>query len=162
MIYALENTVGVRGGNNRFFWFCGLHYNQKPSGWNGFCTLADFYDKFEDVDTRRGAAYTGVTNVTGLRVGLLEGQQFDQNGTPLKDRKGNNLAFTRKVALQETGNDLEITGIRVIKNAAPISHRVSTVMLRRTRCLPSRRRDADEGRSFTEKRQRCRCSHHHE
>ena len=33
----------------------------------------------------------------------------------MKDRKGNNLAFTRKVALQETGNDLEITGIRVIK-----------------------------------------------
>ena len=115
MIYALENTVGVRGGNNRFFWFCGLHYNQKPSGWNGFCTLADFYDKFEAADTRRGAAYTGVTNVTGLRVGLLEGQQFDQNGVALKDRKGNNLAFTRKVALQETGNDLEITGIRVIK-----------------------------------------------
>ena len=59
--------------------------------------------------------YTGVTNVTGLRVGFLEGQQFDQNGVALKDRKGNNLAFTRKVALQETGNDLEITGIRVIK-----------------------------------------------
>jgi hypothetical protein len=115
MIFALENTVGVRGGNNRFFWFCGLHYNMKPSGWNGFCTLADFYDKFEAVDTRRGAAYPGVTNVTGLRVGFLEGQQYDQNGTELNDRKGNKLAFTRKVALQETGNDLEITGIRVIK-----------------------------------------------
>jgi hypothetical protein len=43
------------------------------------------------------------------------GQQFDQNGTALKDRKGNNLAFTREVALKETGNNLEITGIRVIK-----------------------------------------------
>jgi hypothetical protein len=115
IIYSLENTVGVRGGNNRFFWFCTLHYNQQPSGWNGFTTLADFYDKFEAVDTRRGAAYTGVTNITGLRVGLLEGQQFDKNGVALKDRKGNALAFTRKVALKETGNDLEITGIRVVK-----------------------------------------------
>lgn len=115
IIYALENTVGVRGGNNRFFWFCTLHYNQKPSGWNGFTTLADFYDKFEAADTRRGQAYTGVTNVTGLRVGLLEGQQFDNNGVALKDRKGNNLAFSRAVALKETGNDLEITGIRVVK-----------------------------------------------
>jgi hypothetical protein len=115
MIYALENTVGVRGGNNRFFWFCTLHYNQRPSGWNGFATLADFYDKFEAADTRRGAAFTGVTNVTGLRVGLLEGQQYDQTGAELNDRKGNKLAFTRKVALQETGNDLEITGIRVVK-----------------------------------------------
>jgi len=115
IIYSLENTVGVRGGNNRFFWFCTLHYNQKPSGWNGFTTLADFYDKFEAADTRRGAAYTGVTNVTGLRVGLLQGQQFNENGVALKDRKGNNLDFTRKVALKETGNDLEVTGIRVVK-----------------------------------------------
>jgi hypothetical protein len=115
MIYALENTVGVRGGNNRFWWFCTLHYNQRPSGWNGFATLADFYDKFEAADQRRGAAYTGVTDVTGLRVGFLVGQQFDQTGAELNDRKGNKLAFTRKVALQETGNDLEITGIRVVK-----------------------------------------------
>lgn len=115
LIYTLENTVGVRGGNNRFHWFCTLHYNQKPSGWNGFTTLADFYDKFEAVDKRRNAAYTGVTDVTGLRVGMLEGQQFDEKGTALKDRKGNNLAFTRAVALKETGNNLEITGIRVVK-----------------------------------------------
>ena len=115
LIYALENTVGVRGGNNRFHWFCTLHYNQKPSGWNGFTTLADFYDKFEAADKRRNAAYPGVTDVTGLRVGMLEGQQFDEKGTALKDRKGNNLAFTRAVALKETGNNLEITGIRVVK-----------------------------------------------
>ena len=120
IIYSLENTVGVRGGNNRFYWFCTLHYNQQPSGWNGFTTLADFYDKFEATDKRRGGSdpsgvYAGVTDVTGLRVGLLSGQQFDKNGVALKDRKGNALAFTRKVALKETGNDLEITGIRVVK-----------------------------------------------
>jgi hypothetical protein len=115
LIYTLENTGGVRGGNNRFNWFCTLHYNQRPSGWNGFTTLADFYDKFEAADTRRGGEYPGLTNVTGLRTGFLVGQQFDQNGTALKDRKGNNLAFTREVALKESGNNLEITGIRVIK-----------------------------------------------
>ena len=115
LIFTLENTVGVRGGNNRFNWFCTLHYNQRPSGWNGFTTLADFYDKFEATDTRRGGSYPGLTNVTGLRTGFLVGQQFDQNGTALQDRKGNALAFTREVALKETGNNLEITGIRVIK-----------------------------------------------
>ena len=115
MIFALENTVGVRGGNNRFWWFCTLHYNQRPSGWNGFATLADFYDKFEAGDQRRGGAYTGVTDVTGLRVGFLVGQQFNQSGAELNDRKGNKLAFTRQVALTETGNDLEITGSRVVK-----------------------------------------------
>jgi starch-binding outer membrane protein, SusD/RagB family len=115
LIFTLENTIGVRGGNNRFNWFCTLHYNQRPSGWNGFTTLADFYDKFEAADTRRGGSYPGLTNVTGLRTGFLVGQQFDQNGTALNDRKGNALAFTRDVALRETGNNLEITGIRVIK-----------------------------------------------
>lgn len=115
LIFSLENTIGVRGGNNRFNWFCTLHYNQRPSGWNGFTTLADFYDKFEAADTRRGGSYPGLTNVTGLRTGFLVGQQFDQNGTALNDRKGNPLAFTREVALRETGNNLEITGIRVIK-----------------------------------------------
>ena len=28
-------------------WMMTLHYSQNPSGWNGFTTLADFYDKFE-------------------------------------------------------------------------------------------------------------------
>ncbi len=115
IIWALENTNGVRGGNNQFHWYCTLHYNQKPSGWNGFTTLSDFYDKFEATDKRRGDSYTGVTNVTGLRVGLLVGQQFDQNGVALKDRSGAPLAFTREVKLKETGSNLEVTGIRVVK-----------------------------------------------
>ena len=54
-------------------------------------------------------------DVTGLRVGFLFGQQYNQAGAALNDRKGNALSFTRKVALKETGNDLEITGIRVVK-----------------------------------------------
>jgi starch-binding outer membrane protein, SusD/RagB family len=116
MIFTLENTVGVRGGNNRFNWFCTLHYNQKPSGWNGFTTLADFYDKFEATDTRRGGTYPGLTDVTGLRTGFLVGQQFDEKGKALTDRSNvAPLSFTREVALKETGSNLEVTGIRVIK-----------------------------------------------
>lgn len=115
IIWALENTNGVRGGNMQSRWYCTLHYNQRPSGWNGFTTLSDFYDKFEASDKRRGDTYTGVTNVSGLRVGLLVGQQFDQNGVALKDRSGAPLSFTREVKLKETGSNLEVTGIRVIK-----------------------------------------------
>lgn len=114
-IYTLQNVGGQTGGNVRSRWFLGLHYNQNPSGWNGFTTLSDFYDKFQATDTRRGGPYAGVTEVSGLNVGFLVGQQFDKNGVALKDRKGNPLAFTRQVKLKETGNDLEITGIRVIK-----------------------------------------------
>ena len=117
MIYALENTNGLRGGNNQSRWYCTLHYNQRPSGWNGFTTIAETYDRFEAGDKRLTADYPGVTDVSGLKVGLLSGQQFDQTGAALKDRKGNNLSYTKAVKLKETGNDLEITGIRVVKYA---------------------------------------------
>ena len=105
----------MSSGNVRSRWFCTLHYNQNPSGWNGFATLSDFYDSFEENDVRRSASYTGTTDVSGIKVGLLQGQQFDASGNALKDRKGNNLDFTREVKLVETGDNLEITGIRVVK-----------------------------------------------
>lgn len=115
LIFTGRNLGGQNSGNARFQWFCTLHYNNNPSGWNGFATLGDFYDKFEANDKRRGDSYAGVTNVSGLRVGLLFGQQFNQSGVALKDRKNNPLSFTKEVKLKETGNNLEVTGIRVVK-----------------------------------------------
>lgn len=114
-IWTGLNVGGSNSGNVRSRWFCTLHYNQNPSGWNGFTTLSDFYDSFEPNDVRRGGPYPGMTEIGGLNTGLLVGQQFDKDGNPLKDRKGNDLAFTREVRAIETGNNLEITGIRVIK-----------------------------------------------
>jgi starch-binding outer membrane protein, SusD/RagB family len=115
-LFTGVNYGGSSSGNVRSRYFCSLHYNQTPSGWNGFTTLGDFYDKFEAADKRRGDAYTGVTDVTGLRVGLLLGQQFNQNGVALKDRKGGNLSFTKTVKAVETDPaTLEVTGIRVVK-----------------------------------------------
>lgn len=115
-IFTGINFGGTSSGNVRSRYFCSLHYNQNPSGWNGFTTLSDFYDKFEAGDVRRGQAYAGVTNVSGLRVGLLQGQQFNQSGVALQDRKGNPLSFTRAVKAIETDpNTLEVTGIRVVK-----------------------------------------------
>lgn len=113
-IYTLENTPGLRGGNIRSRWFMTTHYNQNPSGWNGFTTLSDFYNKFEAADSRRGMAFPGLTNVTGMRAGFLIGQQFDQNGVPLNGRNVP-LNFTPTVALVESGPTLDVTGIRVIK-----------------------------------------------
>ncbi|MCB0562772.1 MAG: RagB/SusD family nutrient uptake outer membrane protein [Phaeodactylibacter sp.] len=123
LIFVDENKAGIAGGsgnNIRSRWFCGLHYNQNPSGWNGFTTIADFYDKFDAADPRIGGEYAGMTDVSGLRTGFLIGQQFDAAGNALEDRKGNPLAFTREVKIIETGNNLEITGIRV--NKYPIDY----------------------------------------
>jgi hypothetical protein len=131
-----DNGLGIGGNGAMFMNFQGLHYNMNPSGWNGFSTLGDFYDKFEAIDKRRGGPgavagppapgqpgyYPGLTNVTGLWVGLLQGQQYNQTGTALLDRKGNPLSFTKAVALKETGNNLEITGIRVMKYVPDLVH----------------------------------------
>jgi starch-binding outer membrane protein, SusD/RagB family len=113
-IWTAENIGGSSSGNVRSRWFATLHYNQNPSGWNGFTTLSDFYDKFEAVDKRRGGnPYPGMTN--GILPGFLVGQQFNGAGVALKDRTGAPLAFTRAVKSIEINNNLEVTGIRVVK-----------------------------------------------
>ncbi len=133
LVYTLRNDNGLGTGGNgvMFHYHCGTHYNQNPSGWNGFTTLGDFYDAFNASDKRRGGGagptidagyYPGVSNVTGIHVGLLFGQQRDAAGANLQDRKGNPLSFTKQVALKETGNNLEITGIRVVKYVPDLVH----------------------------------------
>lgn len=116
-IFTGENRGGedaATGMTN--MWVAPLHYNQNPRGNNGFCTLSDFYNKFEESDVRRGGEYPGVTNVSGVRVGFLVGQQVNQNGENLTDRRGNPLAFTPEVSIIERDqNHLEVAGIRVIK-----------------------------------------------
>lgn len=115
-IFTAENTAGNDGSDLDGQWKCTLHYNQNPNGYNGFSSLSNFYNKFEAADKRRGGSYTGQTNISGIRVGFLIGQQFDQNGVALKDRKGNPLAFTPEVAIIERDpNHLEVAGIRVVK-----------------------------------------------
>jgi len=116
LIWTSQNIAGSDAGNVRSRWFCTLHYNQNPSGWNGFCTIADFYDKFNDMgDVRRSANPPDLEAASGLKAGFLEGQQYNANGDALEDRKGNPLAYTKDVSYFETGDNLETTGIRVIK-----------------------------------------------
>ncbi len=95
-------------------WFMTLHYNQNPSGWNGFTTLADFYAKFEDGDQRKGnyPAPDG-SNFSGIGRGFLIGQQYKDDGSVLIDtRTQKPLSFTQDVPLSGAATD---KGIRVIK-----------------------------------------------
>lgn len=146
------NSTGNAG--NRIF--NGLHYNSTGlggGGWNGFSTLAEFYDLFEgdanqnryesDVtsaqidgqEERRG----GVPNIgvpftsrpgssddnggfedgSNVGNGFLVGQQYALDGTPLEDRQGNPLEFSRGFVdgngAPSLINNSERTGIRVMK-----------------------------------------------
>lgn len=105
--------TGAQGSpQNR--WYMTLHYDQNPSGWNGFATLADFYDKFENSDVRKGVpAKKDGTNFSGIGRGFLIGQQYDDKGKAITDSRSQKpLQFTRDVTLAGTPTD---KGIRVIK-----------------------------------------------
>ncbi len=148
-IFTIINNSGSSSNVSdvRSEWCRTLHYNMETStnpnaGWNGFTTISDFYNSFgavtpmvgvtgfgadksgryadTAVDSRIGGRfYPGVTNASGQRPGFMIGQQYNEAGTPLKDRKtpANNLAFDPAIAadMKETGANLEITGIRVEK-----------------------------------------------
>jgi hypothetical protein len=113
IVFGVVNEVGSSVANVHFRYFMTTHYNQKPSGWNGFTTVADFYNKWTDpTDERKGKAIPGMTDQIGLRAGFLEGQQYDAAGNPLQDRGGNPLVFTKEVDLLYSN---ERMGVRVIK-----------------------------------------------
>ncbi len=128
VIWNVTAGVGNRMWN-------GLHYNQPAKkdndggGWNGFTTLAEFYNKFEGPandnslgqgqEERRGftqtAASTNADNF-GFGYGFQFGQMYsfkDGAAVALKDRSGNPLVFTKEVP-GLVGNN-ERTGIRLLK-----------------------------------------------
>lgn len=116
IMFVQANTRGLAGGNVASRYLMTLHYNNQPSGWNGFTTIADYYNKFEDGDVRKGNVdYPGLTDVSGLKAGFLQGQQFDEEGNALQDRLGNPLSYTVDSPIIPTGNILEVSGVRGLK-----------------------------------------------
>lgn len=108
-------TVDIGAGTPQNRWFMTLHYDQKPSGWNGFTTLADFYSKVEANDQRKGAPSPASINKDfhGIKLGFLIGQQVKDDGTNLIDSRTQlPLKFTTDVPLSGAATD---KGIRVIK-----------------------------------------------
>ncbi len=112
LIFVIQQERGAPVADVRSRYYMTLHYNQTPSGWNGFTTLADFYNSFEAQDERRGGPYPGMTEQLGYNAGFLFGQQFGPNNRVLQDRGGNPLAFDSTVNILYSG---ERDGIRVIK-----------------------------------------------
>lgn len=128
-IFVRKSGGDARAGNgaNLVWQTCqSWHYNQRPSSWNGFVTLSQFYDSFEDVDVRKSTALAGYTNLVGSNAGFIVGQargpvnptnpkEPGSIGNPignLYDRSGNPLVFTRNASIFFNG---EASGIRVNK-----------------------------------------------
>ncbi len=102
-----------------------LHYNQNAGWllepWNGMCTTETFFYSWDTDKNPNNGVQTNDSRFQdnryldqmGLHLGFLHGQQVDENGAPLQDRKGNALNFTPQI------NDLlqaqEYEGARVLK-----------------------------------------------
>lgn len=104
--------VNEGDANTRFYMT--LHYNQDPSGWNGFATLGDFYNTFNEKDARRGKdALKDGSKFAGIGWGFLKGPQYNADGSKLIDtRTQKHLDFSANVNL---AGALTHEGIRVIK-----------------------------------------------
>ena len=96
-----------------------LHYNQNPSGWNGFATLSDFYAKFDANDKRKGIPAGQIPGLafgdkySGIGLGFLSGQQKNDAGEDITDtRTGLPLVFSSDVPLSGAATN---KGIRVMK-----------------------------------------------
>lgn len=75
-------------------------YNLPGQPWNGFCTIADFYNSFSSTDVRRNM--------------FIAGPQFGADGKPLKDDNGKDLDFNPNMTKDEmTSADPEFQGAGV-------------------------------------------------
>ncbi|SDG65640.1 SusD family protein [Flavobacterium omnivorum] len=116
ILFSAKNTRGGAGGGIQYHWRMSMHYNQTPDGWNGFSTVAEYYNKFNPNDRRIKNADAAIISAFGNPVGLQVGQMYKPGGTvALKDRRGNPLFFTPAVTLITSGTTLETAGIRMQK-----------------------------------------------
>jgi starch-binding outer membrane protein, SusD/RagB family len=90
LIFTAKNINGVTMGEMRRRWYMGNHYNQVPSGWNGFSVLQEYYDKFDPSDRRIRNNDPAIIANFGSPLGMRRGLQYDKGGvTPLTTRGQN-------------------------------------------------------------------------
>jgi len=78
-----------------------MHYNSSNiAGWNGFSTLSDTYNAFDDADLRK-------------RIFLVGPQNNLSTGAPVLDRSGNRLVFTPEI--RDVTQATEGEGARIYK-----------------------------------------------
>jgi starch-binding outer membrane protein, SusD/RagB family len=136
LLFVSKNIKG-NSGNMQSRWRMSMHYSQYPSGWNGFSSLAEYYNRFDSTDKRRNNASPNILanfgNPIGFQVGQMKngknrdakGRDKDDNGVEyttlaagtlnLVDRKGSPLIYTSSVTMITGGATLETAGIRTQK-----------------------------------------------
>jgi hypothetical protein len=123
ILFSSKNIRGGAGGGIQYHWRMSMHYNQTPDGWNGFATVAEYYNKFNPNDKRIKNADPSIIANFGNPVGFQVGQMYKPGGViPLNDRNGNPLVYTPEVTLITSGETLETAGIRMQKYIPDIAN----------------------------------------
>jgi hypothetical protein len=88
MIFAIPYDQVYYGGFNitaRTLHYSSQYtYNLTAQPWNGFCSLEEFYNSYEDIDLRKGDAGTA-TGPAIKRGNFIAGFQYNVDGTPAND-----------------------------------------------------------------------------
>jgi hypothetical protein len=119
IIFSAKSVRGGVGGV-QFMWRMSNHYNQTPDGWNGFATVAEYYDKFNPTDRRIKNSDAAIITAFGNPAGFQIGQIYKPGGTEIvRDRIKNDanplgqpLVYTKAVTLITSGSTLESAGVR--------------------------------------------------
>jgi starch-binding outer membrane protein, SusD/RagB family len=95
-------------------------YNLTAQPWNGFCSLEEFYNSFEEGDARRGDPGT-TAGPAQTRGSFLAGYQYKSNGEPVvdggaepADPDGTHVNFTPEISQVGPGA-LRQQGVRIGK-----------------------------------------------
>jgi hypothetical protein len=116
LLFTSKNILNAANGNIQSRWRMGMHYNQTPGGWNGFATVAEYYDKFKDGDLRRNKTSASIITNFGNPIGFQYGQMYAPGGVAaLQDRNSHPLFYTRELTMITGGATLETAGIRAQK-----------------------------------------------
>ncbi|MFV8341768.1 RagB/SusD family nutrient uptake outer membrane protein [Flavobacterium sp. XS2P39] len=124
ILFSSKNIRGGAGGGIQYHWRMSMHYNQTPDGWNGFSTVAEYYNKFNPNDERIKYSDAGIIANFGNPVGFQIGQIYKPGGVEIaRDRiknasnnqLGQPLIYTAAVTLITGGATLESAGIRAQK-----------------------------------------------
>ncbi len=98
-----------------------LHYqsqqtfNTQEQPWNGYCSLQEFYNSYEDIDSRKG-----VSGNAGVAGNFLAGPQFSASGDRIEDSQddgdpdGLPLTFTPEIN-EQFPNCFRQAGVRIYK-----------------------------------------------
>jgi hypothetical protein len=110
----LAKHVAAPGDLGMNFLQRALHYTQtSPDAWNGFATIADVYNAYDDADARKAIF------LVGPQVNL-DPQNTAKYQQPVNDRSGARLVFTPTIANVEQATEGE--GVRIAKYPPDPNH----------------------------------------